>query len=232
MGDIFTDANNDRCDRCGKKYNVNFPHDCPKRVLALDISTKTGWVLLMDRPGFDPGIVEQGRIDLEKRIRGFEGKKYPWDYRAGVNAMVNLITKVVTDRLRGLDMVVIEETNGSKNRYTQKILEWLHKGVLDDLHGLVEVTYVNTSDWRRSVGAVLTKDDKKLNAKVRKLKKAGNKEGLKALGVRGRTGKKHVAVRFVNDTYKLGLRMKDNDIADAICLGVSYFRGVAACDGT
>jgi len=29
MGDAFTDANNDRCYDCGKKYNVNFPHACP-----------------------------------------------------------------------------------------------------------------------------------------------------------------------------------------------------------
>jgi len=131
------------------------------------------------------------------------------------------------------DLVVIEETNGSRSRYTQKILEWIHMEVCSLLlrRGLAP-RYINTGDWRRVVGARLTKEDKKLNAKVRKLKAAGDKAGLKALGVRGKVGKKHVAVRYVNNQFGLNLKMKDNDQADAICLGVSYFLGAPICDGT
>ena len=94
-----------------------------------------------------------------------------------------------------------------------------------------KVVYVNTSDWRKVIGGNLTKADKAMNIKVRKLKKAGNKEALKALGVRGKVTKKHVAIRYVNATFGLDLKMKDNDIADAICQGTAYFLGVKHCDG-
>lgn len=130
------------------------------------------------------------------------------------------------------NIVVIEETNLGRNRYSQKQLEWIHYQVLNSIRSFeCAVFYVNTSDWRRKLGTTLTKEDKKLNAKVRKLKKSGDKEGLRKLGVRGKIGKKHVAIRFVNAYYNLQLRMKDNDVADAICIGSAYLLGVATCDG-
>lgn len=200
------------------------------RVLALDISTKTGWAVLEGDLGSVPKLVEHGRVALDAKIRGYGDLAYPWDYMAGIEKMAFMIADVAGSH--NVDRIVIEETNGSKSRYTQKILEWLHYCTLGAIRTRgVMVSYINTSDWRRAVGATLTKEDKKLNVKVRALKKKGDKAGLKTLGARGKIGKKHVAVRYANNTFGLALRMKDNDAADAICLGTSYFLGVPDCTG-
>jgi hypothetical protein len=202
------------------------------RVLALDLSSSTGYAILEGEPDSIPKVLRSGTIvcpDADPRYAGH----YPWALRNRCAKMVDAIEMGVgVTTLSSVDHIVIEETNLGRNRYSQKMLEWIHLNVLHLLASYgATVWYINTSDWRRKLGTTLTAEDKKLNAKVRKLKKSGDKAGLKALGVRGKIGKKHVAVRFVNQTYNLGLKLKDNDQADAICLGVAYFLGVSTCDG-
>jgi Holliday junction resolvasome RuvABC endonuclease subunit len=204
------------------------------RVLALDISTCTGWALLEGEPGQLPKIVDKGIVTAYK----LSCASYPWNFYLQCVDVASLIYFQV--ERHNPDLVVIEETNMGRSRYTQKRLEWIHGFLLKNLsenkkwsaiNPINKVVYINTSDWRRKLGATLTKEDKKLNAKVRALKKAGNKEGLRALGVRGKIGKKHVAIRYVNQTFGLQLRAKDDDIADAICEGCAWFLGVQICDG-
>ncbi len=38
------------------------------------------------------------------------------------------------------------------------------------------------------------------------------------------TTKKHAAVKVCNERYKLSLKIGDNDIADAILLGLGYYK--------
>lgn len=210
------------------------------RVLALDISTNTGWALLEGEMGQIPRIVETGTISNDKPVSDFG--EFPWNTVLAAESiasrLLGLIHRTVT-----LDFIVIEQTNKPGrfgNRYSQKLLEFIHCLLLSDLKEMVkfksidrplQVVYVNTSDWRRIVGANLTKADKALNVKVRKLKKSGDKEALKKLGVRGKIGKKHTVIRYVNQTFGLNLKMKDNDTADAIGQGVAFFLGVRHCDG-
>lgn len=203
------------------------------RVLALDISTSTGWALLEGESGSIPKILESGSIQLGGPVSGFNSLHYPWDYITACQKQADAL--VTLAQSKQCDTVVIEETNRAgrfTSRYSQKILEWLHCFLLLGLQtDYIQVRYINTSDWRKAIGATLTKADKALNVKVRKLKKAGDKEGLKKLGVRGKIGKKHVAVRFVNQTFGTSYKLKDNDECDAICQGVAYFLGVPHCDG-
>jgi hypothetical protein len=49
--------------------------------------------------------------------------------------------------------------------------------------------------------------------------------------VKGKVTTKHLAVRLVNSVYGLGLKQKDNNDADAICLGLAFFAGAQPCDG-
>jgi hypothetical protein len=53
----------------------------------------------------------------------------------------------------------------------------------------------------------------------------------KALGLKGRVTKKHVAVIEANRRFGLDFKQKDNDIAEAILLGVAYLSGAPICDG-
>lgn len=110
-------------------------------------------------------------------------------------------------------------------------MEFQHKAILD----LLEPTryngktfYISTSVWRNALGQKASKEDVKNNSKVNKLKKLGlstkefNKK-KKELGLKGKINAKHRSLAFVNNLYpELGLLQKDNDQADAICLGLSY----------
>jgi hypothetical protein len=51
------------------------------------------------------------------------------------------------------------------------------------------------------------------------------------LGIKGKVTKKHLSVRWVNETFGFNMKVKDNDICDAVCLGSAYIKGCKVCDG-
>jgi Holliday junction resolvasome RuvABC endonuclease subunit len=206
------------------------------KVLALDISTSTGYSVQKHDGKVE--LLEQGSIVNDKRIEDFGA--YPFSYYHAAKNMARLIQDQIAKHKP--DAIVIEETNGSRSRYTQKILEFLHYAVLDRLvDSKIKIVYINTSDWRKSVGGMLSKEDKKQNAKVAKAKQKAKVNGKldlkkfsalkKEMGVRGKVNKKHVAIRVVNEMFDLSLKAKDDDVADAICLGLALYNGVPHCDG-
>ena len=201
------------------------------RVLSLDISTNTGYALL-DKERVCP--ILWGNVWNEEKVDTFGS--YPYSYLKAADTIAHKIQRIVERHQP--DSIVIEETNKGKNRYSQKILEFIHCRVLDRLNYLPwqpRIFYISTSVWRQKVGIELTKEQKKANAKLSKAKsKAGGKltyDQKKALGLKGRTTKKHVAIIEVNRRYNLQLLQKDNDIAEAILLGVAFIEGAALANG-
>jgi hypothetical protein len=198
------------------------------KVLALDVSTKTGWAVFTDGK-----LGEYGLIKNPQKIQ--EYGKYPWCYLNATEAMAQQL--LVLAQKEQPDIIVIEETNGSRSRYTQKVLEFLHCNLLvrlaDGFNG--RVFYVNSSEWRKTIGMAMSKEDKKANHKLHVEKclaaTVGRKMDKAKLGIKGKITKKHLSVRWVNETYGLDFRIKDNDIADAICLGSAYIKGCSVCDG-
>jgi Holliday junction resolvasome RuvABC endonuclease subunit len=81
----------------------------------------------------------------------------------------------------------------------------------------------------------MTKADKSANTKLSQAKSNAKHTGKKldkvSLGIKGKITKKHLAIRWVNETYNLNLAMKDNDAADAIALASSYLLNAPICDG-
>jgi hypothetical protein len=200
------------------------------RILALDISTKTGYAVFEDGE-----LKRHGLIQLEKKI--LEYGKYPDCYLKATSDQADRLVALV--ELEQPDIVVVEETNKARAPYTQKCLEFIHCVFLFQMknRGLLErVRHIKAGVWRQKLGLVLTKEDKKANTKLAKAKKKAEQTGQKldrtALGIRGRINKKHVAVRYVNEHYNLNFKVKDNDKADAICLGAAYLEGAEVCDGT
>lgn len=210
------------------------------RILALDLSSRTGWAFYENKV-----LKEYGVLAADGGVLTAEGLKYPWSMVESVMAM--------KEKIRGLvekfwpDTVVIEETNLGKQRYSQKFLEWLHFNVVTYLHvkemqcgwpKKENVVYISTSAWRQTLGLKLTKSDQKNNRQVKAIKgdkllspKVKNKL-LKELGVRGKKGPKHLSCAYVEDTHKIRLKVStENDIADAICLGDAYIRGAPRCVG-
>jgi hypothetical protein len=207
------------------------------KVLVFDISGSTGWAEFDSKNPGQP--VAYGIITIDKAAKKFD--HHPWGYvQAAVQLANRLVLKV---HERGPDVIVVEETNGARARFTQKFLEYCHFAFLWQLNRSLrayverpEVVYVNTSDWRRKMDVRLTDDDKRQNARLsrnkRKAKEQGTKLDKKALGIRGRVTIKHVAIRRANDLFGLGLIAKDDDIADALLIGSAYLRGVEPCNGS
>lgn len=197
------------------------------RVLALDVSTKTGWAIVSNDNG-SPNVIEYGTI---VSTFDMDSVAYPFNYHARAFLLANELEQLVIQKEP--DLIVIEETNKGKSRYTQKTLEFIHCQLLNrlcqgvDLQG--KVKYINTSDWRESMGVYLSQIDKKQNAKLSKGKRQGKTK--KQIGIKGKITKKHIAIRVVQAKYGIKLLQKENDIADAICLGTAACLGVAYCDG-
>ena len=197
------------------------------KVLALDISTKTGWAVFEDGK-----LTKYDTIRLPKKIG--EYGKYPWSYLTATETMAQQLVNLAQKEFP--DAIVIEETNNARSRYSQKALEYIHCCFLYKWAGRdAPVYYINSSAWRSALGLVLSKDDKKNNKKLKVAKKLAEATEKKldrvVLGIRGMVSKKHIAIRYVNETFGLTLKVKDNDQADAICLGLAYLKGAKVCDG-
>ncbi len=204
------------------------------RVLALDIASTTGWVL-MQRENDTLEIVQHGNV-TSGASPGDTGLGYPWSYVQAAETLARNVRALVMSQLP--NRIVIEETNGGGRaaRFSQKLLEFFHLAVLSELQDLlVPVDYVSTGDWRKILKIQLTKEERKANAKLSKAKSAAKSAGKaldkKALGIKGRVTPKHLAVKWTNENFNLQLKQGENDIADAVCLVVSWFAGAPLSTG-
>lgn len=207
------------------------------RVLCLDLSTHTGYAIFDGEKGSKPTLISSGTIDLDKQLYSFG--PYPKTYRAASRYMAALIH--VRTGMYKPEAIVIEEINSGRDRYVQKLLENIHTAVLDQFENLMphaSIVYFNSDGgegWRTSIGLTLSKEQKKANAKLSKEKRecaaAGVKLDKAKLGIKGKVNKKHLAVARANTDFGLTLKQKDNNEADAICLGLAFYNNCIPCDG-
>jgi Holliday junction resolvasome RuvABC endonuclease subunit len=209
------------------------------KVLALDLSSSTGWALVdtdettvLDGVTL-PKLLDCGVLQTDLRVKDYGN--YPFSLLNAAKAFSDMCLKKVEET--DPDVIIIEELVLGRNRMSQKFLGYLHCLVLQGLPNkyLDKVFYVNPSEWRKALKIGLTKEDKKLNTKLSQAKSLAKKRKVKldrkALGIRGRFGKKHASIRWVNAAYNKELKVKDDDIADAICQAASYCNGIKYCDG-
>lgn len=207
------------------------------RILALDYSTHAGWAFFEQSEGSPAELQKHGTLHAGCALKDAGDREYPWNYLALAEHQAAQVHMELIEKFNP-HVIVIEETNGSKNRYTQKLLEFLHAILLDDINNAfpsVKVVYVNTNDWRSNLGIWLTKEQKRNNAKLSKAKSEAKRNGKKLdkkkLGIAGKVTKKHAAIAYVNDRFGFKLKVKDNDAAEAICIGLAYLNNVSLCDG-
>lgn len=210
------------------------------KVLALDVSTKTGWAFFQDAQLVSFGLIEKTKPSIE------DYGDYPHNF-VNVAYDVTLKIKQKVFEVRP-DVIVIEETNKTGrfgSRHSQKLLEFIHCFLVNGLPDF-DLKYVNTSDWRKKLNlsvAVtkkmakpLLKELKRLKGEVTKATKANKKQAKAALDahkkilkdkcIHGKIDKKSISVAFVNLHFKQAFKKGDNDVTDAICLGEAYNRGV------
>lgn len=195
-----------------------------ERILALDMSTKTGWAsMVSSKDGIH--LEAHGTIDQIHEPVG----EYPSNYVVWAYACYDKIAEIV-DRFAP-DVLVIEETvAGSKGVYTQKILEWIHFLVAKFItESKIKAIYLLTGTWRSEVGCKMTKEESKHNKKVNAYKAANGdtRVAYDESGKRiGKLTKKHVNIRRANEVFGefllTPLRKKDEDTADSLLLGYCY----------
>lgn len=184
------------------------------RILTLDLSSSTGSAVLeYTKSSKIPKLVHYGtdKVGIEDfNVNNFpnQSPKYPTNIIETAQGMALCVKSIV--EIYEPDYIIIENTVKGRNRHTQRLLEWIHLLVLLELD-MSKVIYMDPSEWRKALNMRLSPEDKKHNQLVSKKK------------ARGKITKKHLSVRLVNDTMGLELKLKDNDIADAVCLGLAYW---------
>lgn len=194
-----------------------------ERILSLDISTKTGWALLISsKEGCFPESA--GRLTQISEPAGIYPENYvDWAYQC-YGEISDLIDNTAPD------VLIIEETSrGSKNNFSQKILEFIHFLVAKYIKETkIKSIYVMSEQWRRETGCKMSKQESVHNKQVRNYKKNNSsKIAYDEVGKRiGIIGRKHVNIRRANEVfgqYLPGpLKRKDEDMADSLMLGFAY----------
>jgi hypothetical protein len=212
------------------------------KCLGLDISTKAGWAVLSQKE--DGSVVFERSGLLTNDRTALEFGAYPKGYRLAAENLGRQLADLV--RAHRPDVVIVEETNQGKNRYTQKLLEWIHlsfqqhwDGAWDDSTWptVPEPKYISTGTWKHTLGLKKPKDAKQNDVLLKQAKAMAAtgactlNEAKKKLGVRGKWNKKMLAVNHVNERFNLGWKLKHNDEAEAICLVLAYLEGAPLCDG-
>lgn len=195
-----------------------------ERILALDISSKTGWAFY-ESGNKDFKLIGYGRINkTSEPLEPYPGSYVTWAYQCfgKINELFEQYAPTV---------LVIEETSGgSKSGMSQKILEYIHFLLARYIKETgIKSVYYQTETWRRHVGCLMTKEEKVRNKYIKDFKKANpdiriakNKEGK---GI-GKITRKHVNVRRANEMLGQFLTKPlikaEEDIADGLLLGLAY----------
>ena len=211
-------------------------------LLALDLSTSTGWAIFTDSGPTDCGIIT-------KRVEWGDAE-YPRNFILVADDIADQVMGVLRSHPNITD-VVVEEINKTSSRFgsrhAQKILDMIHYTVTKALFSLpVRVHYINTSDWRRILGLSVADTRKrakpfllelkrlkkelslatdKASKKLAKDKLDTHKAQLRKLCIHGKIDKKSISVAYCNATWGTDFKKGDDDIADAHCQAQAYLLG-------
>ena len=197
----------------------------PERVLSLDLSTKTGYSLLISS---DQGVSLEAYGQVDK-IQCPDEEPYPGSYVTWAYKCYEKVEELI--ELFKPDVLVVEEVTKSKNPFSQKILDYLHFLVAKFIQETgIKNIFLQTGEWRKEVGSYMNEAEKRRNKEVRKYKKEHkSKLAYDIKGKRiGMIGKKHVTIRLINELFKdqlkAQLKRKDEDAADGISLALAYHK--------
>jgi len=104
------------------------------RLLSLDVSSKTGFSVLDIEETEDKIVVNISLVEigLQRMPRPLDTcGEYPWNYLQACKEMGKVLAELVS-RVKPR-VVVVEETNKGRARYSQKLLEFLHSALLTQI---------------------------------------------------------------------------------------------------
>jgi hypothetical protein len=209
-------------------------------ILGLDLSTSTGWAIFVDGVPAHCGTIT-------KRI-GWDVAEYPRNF---ILVADDIATQVFALLLKfpGVTDIVIEEINKTSSRFgsrhAQKILDMLHYTVVKTLPSL-PIHYINTSDWRKTLGLSVAETRKRAKPFLLELKRLqkelaavpdkaakkaakdkldAHKAQLRKMCIHGKVDKKSISVAYCNATWNTNFKKGDDDVADAHCQVKAYLLG-------
>jgi hypothetical protein len=204
-----------------------------RTIVALDLSTKPGWARFQVKDG-EIQKLQFDTIFPKKEIKQYG--HYPYNYIEFAKEIgQKLVSDIYLIHINHPEVeVVIEETTAGQNNYSQKILEFIHYSVLTGLQARkIPVFYIRTGTWRSKVGANLNAEEKKLNAKIARIKKTTGSKLAKIDGkVVGRRTRKHASLRCFKEHFGYELPLNMNDACEAVLIGLAFIKGAKVCDGT
>ena len=120
----------------------------------------------------DDHLLKYGLLEVE--IEDFNVNKnpdqsslYPFNIVKAADQMATMIFQIY-DWHRP-DELIIENTVRGRNRHTQRLLEFIHKAILDEcIIRKIKPVYLDPSKWRFILDMKLSKEDKENNKLVAK----------------------------------------------------------------
>lgn len=195
----------------------------PERILGLDVSTKTGYALVVSS---ENGMVLHNYGTI--RQIHCPDSSYPGSYVDWAHLCFDHIYGII-DIFKPQVLVIEETSKGSKNAMSQKVLEYIHYLLAKYIkESGIKSVYLMTEEWRREIGCQMNKEEKLRNKEVRQYKKKN--ETTIAYDINGKRtgliGRKHVNIRRVSEIFagqlKEPLKRKDEDLADGLGLAAAY----------
>lgn len=192
--------------------------------LCLDLSSRTGWALWDGQDLKQFGLIEEIIPNFKQNVRNFKDlpKEYPSNYVDAIDRLMSKIAEVFEKH--PVTMIVVEHTEGSSFRFSQKYLEWLHLVFWQKFSKKCKIIYLLNKDWRQATDCYLRCwpefiEHNKLHAKLKKKLKS---KVVKHEGKRiGRKDHKKLSIHIANILLtRLNKELiSDDNIADAINLG-------------
>lgn len=204
-------------------------------LLALDLSTKTGWSYFENDKLMKVGTFTHKVSNYVSNIKSYKDlpDQYPWN-------MMSTAKEIAMDCINLVNIfnypyMVIEHTEGSSHRFSQRTLEFIHFAVLDELarhphYGWQagKVKYTLNSDWRRCCKCYISQwpEMVKYNKQISKIKRSveKTKSGARVAKIDGKvvspwTAKK-LSIYIAKTLYpEMAEQILTDDISDSILLG-------------
>lgn len=210
----------------GVAYFDTEQQDC--LIDCFDFSLKHGTPMTLYKTTklTDDQLARKRKIPRKRQLEKYDPSNHPYDFLLYVSGYIDQLVSEINARhwFIELDVMLLEQTNKGRDRWRQKLLEWLHHELCQRFSDKApfKIKYIDTMAWRRILGIKVSRIDKKENRRIRKFNKEAKEKGETM--IQGITKDKDVAIEFCEKTFNLSMKKKDHNVADSICLGFAYLK--------
>lgn len=199
--------------------------------LALDPSSRTGYAIFENHKILEYGLIEKEIKNFKFDVSNYTqlAPDYPMNFIEATSCMAKEIMNII--KKHDVEYVVLEHSESSMHRFSQKYLEWLHQALcLSFYKNKIKFQYLLNSDWRKATKCYLKDwpEYDKHNKEVRKLKKSAipTASGSKVAKKDGKivTIIDHKKLSMLVASKYIGKTIDNDNTSDAILCGLAAIR--------